>query len=146
MNTTAASHPDSYSDELTQIKLKTPVNQKQVRQAERLRTHTLAELKKYKWLPFLYTYSAVLLDISLSGVKLAFSGEVSVKPQTIYLLKVPLIPLGITHLKSFECPIEVKWFDQQNYRLGGLFMNMNSNQSELLSQIIESVQSKNNSQ
>lgn len=106
------------------------------RARERINTHTLAELKKYKWLPFVSTYSGVILDISLSGIKLAFSGAVDIKPHTVYTLKIPLIPLGLTHLKCFECAVEVKWFDKHNYRLGGLFIHLNEPQTELLNQII----------
>lgn len=109
---------------------------------ERINTHTLAELKKYKWLPFVSTYSGVILDISLSGIKLAFSGAVDIKTHTVYTLKIPLIPLGMTHLKCFECTLEVKWFDKHNYRLGGLFIHLNEHQTHLLSQIIAALKAE----
>ena len=116
------------------------VSSRHERQDERLRTHSLAELKKYKWLPFFSTYSGVILDISVNGVKLAFSGEVDVKPHTIYTLRIPLIPLGITHVKYFESALEVKWFDSHKYRLGGLFINLSHSQQQILRQIITSLQ------
>lgn len=127
------------------IELKNKKNLRK-RNAERLRTHTLAELKRYKWLPLFNTYSGVILDISSSGIKLAFSGEVDVKPQTIYTLRIPLIPLGFENHKYFESSIEVKWFDQKNYRLGGLFVQLTSDQENVLAEIIKSLKAKSSRQ
>ena len=109
------------------------------RHEERHRTHVLAELKKYKWLPFFSTYSGVVMDINGSGVKVAFSGEIDVKPHTLYTIRIPLSPLGLTEPRFFECSFEVKWFDTRNYRLGGLFVNLSEQQRSVLDSVVKAV-------
>ncbi|MCY4444247.1 MAG: PilZ domain-containing protein [Proteobacteria bacterium] len=111
----------------------------QSRDSDRHRTYILAELKKYRWVPLLSTYSGVVLDISEAGVKVAFSGNVDVKPYSHYFVRIPLSPLGISKPRFFECKLEVKWFDQRNFRLGGLFINISDVQKSLLAKMVESV-------
>lgn len=104
---------------------------------ERHRTHILAELKKYKWIPFISTYSGVVMDINSNGVKVAFPGEIDVRPHTLYTIRIPLSPLGMSEPRYFECSFEVKWFDTRNYRLGGLFVNLSEQQRLTLNSLVE---------
>lgn len=112
---------------------------KVTRHEQRYKTHVLAEIKKYKWLPFFSTYSGVVMDINTSGLKVAFSGEIDVKPHTLYTIRIPLTPLGLKEPRVFECRFEVKWFDTRNYRLGGLFVNLSDQQRSQLAQIVSAV-------
>ncbi|MCY4380511.1 MAG: PilZ domain-containing protein [Proteobacteria bacterium] len=119
-------------------------NQNQLtRKNHRVRSHILAELKKYRWLPFFSTYSGIVLDISASGLKLAFSGEVDVKPHSRYTIRIPLAGLGIEGSEVFESSFEVKWFDQKSYRLGGLFISITQDQKSILDRIIEALKARN---
>ena len=66
----------------------------QKQRAHRYISHALVEVRRFKLLPF-FCDSAVLLDISASGFKLEFTGEVKVSPGNQYWLNIPLSPLGI---------------------------------------------------
>lgn len=106
--------------------------------AERFISHALVEVKKYKNLPF-GTYSAVLLDISLTGFKIEFTGEVDVKPGTVYWLHIPLAPLGINAPTKLDVKCEVKWFDEKRYRIGGIFIGLKKTDAAIIQQIYETL-------
>lgn len=98
-------------------------------------SHALVEIRRYKWLPF-FCHSAVLLDISTSGFKLEFTGEVGAAPGNQYWLNIPLAPLGIAAPANFLCRCECRWFDPQRYRIGGTFLGMTSTDKMLIEQIV----------
>lgn len=105
---------------------------------ERFVSHALVEVRSYRYLPF-GTHSAVLLDISLSGFKLEFTGEVAAAPGKQYWLVIPLAPLGIFAPKRLMCKVECRWFDEKRYRIGGVFMSLSKTDQLLVEQTIESL-------
>jgi hypothetical protein len=108
---------------------------------ERVTSHTLAELKKYRWLPF-FTHSAVLLDISRSGFKLELTGEAHVEPNTIFWLNIPLTPMGIMIPKQVTLKVQCKWFDNKRYRMGGVFANPDQLDQKIMDEIIHSIKDR----
>lgn len=105
---------------------------------ERFVSHALVEVRSYRFLPF-GCHSAVLLDISLSGFKLEFTGEVNASPGKQYWLCIPLAPLGIFAPKRLMCKVECRWFDEKRYRIGGVFMDLTKTDQLLVEQTIESL-------
>lgn len=108
---------------------------------ERFISHALVEVRKYKWLPF-GIHSGVLLDISLQGFKLEFTGEFSAKPGDIFWLNIPLAPLGIYSPSRLVCQTETRWFDEKKFRIGGVFTELDKTQRLIIDQIIETLQMK----
>jgi len=109
--------------------------------AQRYISHALVEVKRYKHLP-LFCYSAVLLDISVGGFKLEFTGEIEVAPGNQYWLKVPLSPLGIYAPKKLLCKCECRWFDRSRYRMGGTFAELTKTDHLLIEQVVSSLKSR----
>jgi hypothetical protein len=107
----------------------------------RFTSHALAEVKKFKHLPFM-CHSAVLLDISLGGFKLEFTGEVNTKPGQQYWLSIPLSPLGIYAPSKLVCRSEVRWFDDKRHRIGGVFMEITKKDKLIIEQIIDSLRKR----
>lgn len=98
-------------------------------------SHALVEVRKFRQLP-IFCYSAVLLDMSLSGFKLEFTGEVRTTPGKRYWLYIPLAPLGITAPKKMLCLCECRWFDESRFRIGGVFIGLNKTDHLLIEQIV----------
>jgi hypothetical protein len=109
--------------------------------SERFTSHALVEVRKYKILPF-FVKSAVLLDISLGGFKLEFTGEVSCRPGDQYWLNVPLTPLGIYAPSRLMMLSEVRWFDERRYRIGGTFIDLTDTDRLVIEQILESLKKR----
>lgn len=107
----------------------------------RFTSHALAEVRKFKYLPFL-CHSAVLLDISLGGFKLEFTGEVNATPGSQYWLSIPLSPLGIYAPSRLMCRAEVRWFDARRHRIGGVFMEITKKDQLIIEQIIDSLRKR----
>lgn len=108
----------------------------QIQRAERLVSHALVEIKKHKWLPF-GTHSAVLLDLSTTGFKLEFTGEVSSKPGEKYWLSIPLAPLGVSSPSQLLCRVECKWFDNAKYRIGGVFCQLTDSETSTIEHVVQ---------
>ncbi len=107
----------------------------------RVTSHALVEVRKFKSLPF-FCHSAVLLDISTGGFKLEFTGEVRSKPGSQYWLNVPLQPLGIYSPAYLMCKCEVRWFDDQRFRIGGVFMNATKTDRMIIEQVVDVLKNK----
>lgn len=107
----------------------------------RFMSHTLVEVKRFKWLP-LGVYSAVLLDVSSSGFKAEFTGEHAVIPGNQYWLNIPLSPLGIYIPKNILCRCECRWFDHRRFRMGGTFVDISKKDQLLIDQIIAGLKRK----
>ena len=106
--------------------------------AQRYISHALVEVRRFKILPF-FCDSAVLLDISVGGFKLEFTGEVQVAPGNQYWLSIPLSPLGIYAPKRLNCRCECRWFDDTRYRIGGTFIDLSKTDQMLIEQIVSSL-------
>jgi hypothetical protein len=113
----------------------------QIARAPRFPSHALVEVKLSKWNPFSRA-SAVLLDMSVSGFKIQFvgAGDPAIgKKLQIYL---PLAPFGITVGGVLELSGVVKWVDEANRRVGGMFLSCSDHERLMIERIIASVVSK----
>lgn len=117
------------------------VDDSRVNREPRITSHALVDVKKFKHLPF-FTESAVLLDLSVAGFKLEFTGEVESKPGVQYWLSIPLRPLGITSPNKLMCRAECRWFDESRFRIGGVFVNLTKADRLILEQVLEALRSK----
>ncbi len=118
-----------------------PLNDSNSSREDRFVSHALVEVRKYKLLPF-FCDSAVLLDISLAGFKLEFTSEVVAKPGCQYWLTIPLSPLGIYSPSKLTCRAEVRWFDEQRHRIGGVFIDLSKSERMIIEQVITSLKAK----
>lgn len=108
---------------------------------QRVISHALVEVRKFKHLPF-FCSSAVLLDISLGGFKLEFTGQFLAKPGSKYWLTIPLSPLGIYSPKRLSCLAEVRWFDDSRYRIGGVFVSLSMTDKHIIEQVLEALKDR----
>lgn len=118
-----------------------PAKQTTIQREPRLTSHALVEVRRYRYLPFL-AHSAVLLDISLAGFKLEFTGEVKAKPGNQYWLNIPLRPLGIYSPDRLNCKVECRWFDEKRFRIGGVFMSLSKTERLIVEQVLETLKQK----
>lgn len=107
----------------------------------RYSSHALVELRRFKLLPF-GVHSAVLLDISLGGFKLEFTGEAQSKPGEQFWINIPLTPLGIYAPARLLCKGECRWFDGKRFRLGGVFMHLTKTERHIIDQVIETLKQR----
>lgn len=113
----------------------------EVPRADRYISHALVEVRKFRSLPF-FCHSAVLLDISTSGFKLEFTGEIKVEPGARYWLNIPLSPLGIFAPKRLLVKCECRWFDDHRFRIGGVFIDITKTDGIIIEQVVETLQTK----
>ena len=107
----------------------------------RFTSHALVEVRKFKHLPF-FAESAVLLDLSIAGFKLEFTGEVESKVGAQYWLSIPLRPLGIMSPARLFCRAECRWYDEARFRIGGVFLNLPKEDRLILEQVLEALREK----
>ena len=108
---------------------------------ERYQSHALVNMRRYKYIPF-FTQSAVLLDISLGGFKVEFTGDTDARAGDQYWLEIPLSPLGIYQPKFLQIRVEVRWFDERRQRVGGVFVNLEKNEQMILDLIIKTLKER----
>lgn len=108
---------------------------------DRYTSHALVEVRRFRRLP-LFCQSAVLLDISISGFKIEFTSEHIVEPGSRYWLNIPLSPLGIYAPRRLNLLGESRWFDQNRFRIGGVFLDLTKRDKIVLEQIIETIHSR----
>jgi hypothetical protein len=101
----------------------------------------LVEVRRFKHFPF-FADSAVLLDLSMAGFKLEFTGEVEAKPGMQYWLNIPLRPLGIYSPAKLLCKAECRWFDQNRFRIGGVFVSLSKSDRHILEQVLDSLKER----
>jgi hypothetical protein len=118
-----------------------PAEQTVKPRAQRYISHALVEVRRFRILPF-FCYSAVLLDISVGGFKLEFTGEIEVAPGNQYWLNIPLSPLGIYAPKRLMCRCECRWFDSSRFRMGGTFVDLSKTDHLLIEQVVSSLKSR----
>jgi hypothetical protein len=108
---------------------------------DRFTSHALVEIRKFKNFPF-FCHSGVLLDLSLAGFKLEFTGEEVAQAGDRYWLCIPLGPLGILGPSRLLCRIEVRWYDPKRRRIGGVFMELDRLQQTIIEQVVESLRER----
>ena len=111
------------------------------RQKQRYISHSLVEVRRFKHLPF-FCHSAVLLDVSLEGFKIEFTGENTAHPGSQYWLHIPLTPMGIYAPKRLICKTECRWFDESRFRMGGTFIHLDKVEQLIIEQVIESLKNQ----
>jgi hypothetical protein len=109
--------------------------------AARYASHTLVEVRHFKYLPF-GIHSAVLLDISLGGFKFEFTSEKLAKPGQQFWISVPLAPLGIYAPRRLFLRGECRWFDPKSHRIGGVFMDISKTDQLILEQVVETLKQR----
>jgi hypothetical protein len=112
-----------------------------VTREDRYPSHALVELRRHKLLPF-NVHSAVLLDISISGWKAEFTGDVQAKAGDQFWLNIPLTPLGIFAPARLMCRGECRWFDSKRFRVGGVFTQLAKTDRHILEQVIETLRQR----
>ena len=111
----------------------------------RVVSYFLVSIKKYKYIPFFSSCSAVLLDISFTGFKMNIEGRYKLTPGQKFYLSMPLAPLAIKGAGKLEVKCECKWFDAEKMRAGCVFVGLTNDQELLIDKIITQLL-KNNSQ
>lgn len=112
-----------------------------IERPNRYTSHALVEVRRFKILPF-FCYSAVLLDISISGFKIEFTSDTKVEPGSRYWLNIPLGPLGIFAPKRLLVQAETRWFDSDRFRIGGVFMNLTHTEKMIVEHIIQTIEAR----
>ncbi len=110
----------------------------------RVVSYFLVNIKKYRYLPFFSSCSAVLLDISFSGLKLNIEGDYKLSSGQQFWLSIPLAPVGIFSPSKLVIRCECKWFDSAKMRAGCIFVNPNQKEERLIDQIITQLLKNNN--
>jgi hypothetical protein len=118
-------------------------NQRSAR-AERFISHALVEVRRFRHIPF-FCSSAVLLDLSMAGFKIEFTGSDIVHPGQKLWLSIPLGPLGILGPTKLLNRIEVRWYDAKRRRVGGVLMDGDKASAQILQQIIETLRERGKS-
>ena len=106
--------------------------------ASRFVSHALVEVRKFRHLPF-FVDSAVLLDISVGGFKIEFTGDRVARPGETFWLSIPLSPLGIFAPTRLTAKGECRWFDGKRYRVGGTFSGINDSDSMIIQRVVENL-------
>lgn len=114
---------------------------KTVSRAARYTSHALVELRKWRHLPF-SVHSAVLLDLSVGGFKIEFTGDVTVKLGDVFWLIIPLTPLGIAAPEKLCARVECRWFDPKRYRVGGVFSSLDTTEKVLVERVVDTLRKR----
>lgn len=109
--------------------------------SERFVSHALIEVRRFRLLP-LFCESAVLLDLSIGGLKMEFTGTVAAKPGQRLWVVIPLAPLGIYAPRKWCANFECRWFDDNRLRIGGIFLGLSQFDQVLIEQIIANLRER----
>lgn len=109
--------------------------------APRFPSHALIDVRLSKWNPF-SKCSAVLLDMSVTGFKIQFVDPVEIKPNTRFAIIVPLEPFGILGGGRLYLRAEMRWYDADIKRAGGVFFNCTDHERLMIERILASVISR----
>ncbi len=110
---------------------------------ERVISHALVEVRRHRWWPF-GIQSAVLLDLSTQGFKIEFTGHGSYRQGDRLWMTIPLSPFQVLGPESITLKINIKWFDANKMRIGGVFefTETTSPETGFLEQIIDKVKAR----
>ena len=113
----------------------------QIERRTRYTSHALVEVRKWKWWP-LGVASGVLLDMSMDGFKLEFTSEYTAKTLDRLWITLPLGPLGILAPQRLSLPVEVRWFDDRRYRIGGVFLEISDEEKTVVNRVVKSLKER----
>lgn len=105
---------------------------------DRFFSHAVIEVRRSRWLPFFF-HSGILLDLSEGGFKVEIMGSFKFRPQDQLWLRLPLAGFGIRDLQKIDLHSEVKWVDETNSRIGGIFTALDEDQKSVINRILESL-------
>jgi hypothetical protein len=105
----------------------------------RFPSHALIDVSTSKWNPF-SECSAVLLDLSQGGFKIEFVNPVELKTGVKINMTIRLSPFGILTPELLKLKAEVKWFDKEKLRCGGLFVSPSETDIYVLEKVIALLQ------
>lgn len=115
-----------------------------LRKTPRFESHALVEVRTSRWNPF-STKSAILIDISVEGFKVEFvSALKKIAFGSKVRITVPLAPFGIYSSQTLVLTAVVRWFDERNFRCGGVFDKFSPEIETQLEQIVAFVASRAN--
>ncbi len=107
-----------------------------LRKTPRFESHALVEIRTSRWNPF-STKSAILIDISADGFKVEFVSPLSpLRFGGKVRMCIPLAPFGIYSAQAIDLVGVVRWFDERNFRCGGIFEKPDVETATHLEQII----------
>jgi hypothetical protein len=112
-----------------------------VARAPRFPSHALIDVRFSRWNPF-SKVSAVLMDMSVSGFKLQFVDHVNTASGAGCQLSIPLEPFGIQVTPRLIVKGEIKWFEPEAMRAGGVFVGARDQDRLLIERVIAAVISK----
>jgi hypothetical protein len=110
-----------------------------LRRTPRFESHALVEIRTSRWNLF-STKSAILIDISADGFKIEFVSSLApLRFGSKIRVSIPLAPFGIYSAQAIELVGLVRWFDERNFRCGGIFEKSDIETTTHLEQIIDFV-------
>lgn len=109
--------------------------------APRFPSHALVDVRLSKWNPF-SRVGAVLLDMSVTGFKLQFVDSAAIRPDARIVLVVPLEPFQVLGGGRLSLRAEVRWYDADLKRAGGIFLNCTDHQRLMIERILANVISR----
>ena len=116
-----------------------PLERSLYQRDQRYPSHALIDVSTSKWNPF-SECSAVLLDLSQGGFKIEFVNPVVLKTGMKINLTIRLSPFGILTPEHLKLKAEVKWFDPDKLRCGGLFVGPSEADFYVLDKVIAQLQ------
>lgn len=102
---------------------------------DRFFSHAVVEVRRSRWLPFFF-HSGILLDLSEAGFKAEIMGSFKIRPQDQLWLRLPLVGFGIRDLDKMDLQVEIKWIDEPNARIGGVFLALDADQKAVIAQVL----------
>ncbi len=113
----------------------------QTRTNQRLLSHTIIDVRPFRYLP-LFTQSSHLLDISSGGVLLEFITTPRITAGKKYWMIGHLTPLGIGDVRRLECYLECRWVNADKCRVGGSFVGLDAKEQHVIAQVLQHIRDK----
>ena len=104
----------------------------------RFQSHALIDVRTYWWNPFKVA-SAVLLDLSVQGFKIEFVNPVKLHAGQRVFVSIPLSPFHILSPARLKLVVELKWFDAQSLRAGGVFDTLRDVERHIVEKVIHRI-------
>jgi|GEM_PF-4102448 len=104
----------------------------------RFQSHALIDVRTHWWNPFKVA-SAVLLDLSVQGFKVEFVNPVKLRAGQRVFVSIPLSPFHILSPSRLKLSVELKWFDAQSLRAGGVFESLHDVERHIVEKVIHRI-------
>ena len=107
----------------------------------RLLSHTVVDVRPFRYLPLL-NQSSFLLNISETGVLLEFVADPRIVSGRVYWMVAHLSPLGITATSALRCHLECRWVDTHSCRMGGAFVNLQPHDKDTIALALQHIRAQ----